>query len=119
MGTYVAVDLGATSGRVMVGALRRGRVDLTEAHRFPNEPVGRGRQRHWDVDDLLDQTLTGLRKAAALLPAGATPGVGVTAWGVDLGLLGADGNLLAPVQHYRAADPEGGRALLQRFGAEG
>ncbi len=47
MGTYVAVDLGATSGRVMVGALRRGRIDLTEAHRFPNEPVGRGRQRHW------------------------------------------------------------------------
>jgi rhamnulokinase len=117
-GTYVAVDLGATSGRVMVGELRDGRIAVTEAHRFPNEPVGFGRQRHWDVDELFAQTLTGLRKAAALLPADASTSVGVTAWGVDVGVLGADGSLLAPVQHYRAADPEGGRALLQRFGGE-
>ncbi len=119
MGTYIAVDLGATSGRVMVGELRDGRLSLTEAHRFANEPLGAGRQQHWDVDGLLAQTLTGLRKAAALVPPDAEPSVGVTAWGVDVGLLGAEGDLLAPVQHYRAADPEGGRALLERFGGDG
>jgi rhamnulokinase len=116
--TYVAVDLGATSGRVMVGELRDGRLGLTEAHRFPNEPVGVGRQQHWDVDELLAETLTGLRKAATLVPADADPSVGVTAWGVDVGLLGAGGDLLAPVQHYRAADPRDGRALLDRFGGD-
>ncbi|MGY1692767.1 rhamnulokinase [Geodermatophilus sp. SYSU D01105] len=119
MSTHVAVDLGATSGRVMVGELRDGRIALAEAHRFPNEPAGSGRQQHWDVDDLLDQTLAGLRRAAALLPADVDPSVGVTAWGVDVGVLGADGGLLAPVQHYRAADPRAGRALLERFGGDG
>jgi rhamnulokinase len=118
VGSYVAVDLGATSGRVMVADLRDGRLHLQEAHRFPNEPLGSGRDQHWDVDELLAQTCTGLRRAATLLPPDAVPSVGVTAWGVDLGLLGADGDLLAPVQHYRAADPVGGRPLLERFGGQ-
>ena len=46
----LAVDLGATSGRVVVGRLREGRFTLTEVRRFPNQPKGSGRGRVWDVD---------------------------------------------------------------------
>src|SRR4029453_626597 len=63
------------------------------------------------------QTLIGLRGAAAELD-GAAGSLGVTAWGVDVGLLDEDNKLLAPIQHYRAASPEAAQALLDRLGAE-
>jgi rhamnulokinase len=117
--TYVAVDLGATSGRVVVGRLRgEGRFALTEVHRFPNEPKGSGRRRVWDVDALLEETVAGLRQAAVACADERVAAVGVTAWGVDVGLLGPDGALAAPVRHYRSADPDGARALLDRFGEQ-
>jgi rhamnulokinase len=115
---YVAVDLGATSGRVVVGRLRDGRFDLTEVHRFANEPRGTERARVWDVEALFGGTVTGLRRAAEACSVEEIGGVGVTAWGVDVGLLDAQDRLLAPVQHYRAADPDGGRPLLDRLGAQ-
>jgi rhamnulokinase len=113
---YVAVDLGATSGRVVVGRLAEGRFHLTEVHRFANEPRGTERARVWDVEALFGETVMGLRRAAAVDERIA--GVGVTAWGVDVGLLDADDRLLAPVQHYRAANPDGGRPLLDRLGPQ-
>lgn len=115
MGTYVAVDLGATSGRVVLGTLRDGRFDLHEVHRFPNEPLGSGRSRVWDVEELFAQTLVGLGHAARQAP-GPVAGVGVTAWGVDAGVLGADGRLRGPVPHYRSAAPDGADDLLARLG---
>jgi rhamnulokinase len=115
--SYVAVDLGATSGRVVVGGLRDGRFELVEVHRFPNESRGTERARVWDVEALFAHTVAGLQRAAALCGDDGAGGVGVTAWGVDVGLLDADDRLLAPVQHYRAADPDGPRALLDRLGA--
>jgi rhamnulokinase len=116
--TYVAVDLGATSGRVVVGRLRGGRFDLAEVHRFANESRGTDRARVWDVEALFAQTLTGLRRAAEACRGERVSGVGVTAWGVDVGLLDADDRLLAPVQHYRAASPDDGAPLLERLGAD-
>jgi rhamnulokinase len=117
MSSYVTVDLGATSGRVVVGRLERGRLDVAEVHRFRNEPSGTGRERHWNVEELFAQTRIGLRRAAARLD-GAANSMSVTAWGVDVGLLDEDNNLLAPVQHYRAASPEATQVLLHRLGAE-
>src|SRR5688500_1710944 len=105
MSSYVTVDLGATSGRVVVGRLQRGRLEVAEVHRFRNEPIGAGRDQHWAAEDLFAQTLVGLQRAAARLD-GAADGIGATAWGVDVGLLGSDNKLMAPIQHYRAADPE-------------
>jgi rhamnulokinase len=117
MNSYVTVDLGATSGRVVVGRLERGRLDVAEVHRFRNEPSGSGREQHWNADELFAQTIVGLQRAAAQLD-GVAAGMGVTAWGVDLGLLDNDNKLLAPIQHYRAAGPEASQHLLDRLGAE-
>jgi rhamnulokinase len=117
MSSHVTVDLGATSGRVVVGRLERGRLDVREVHRFRNEPSGSGQEQHWDAEELFDQTVIGLQRAAAQLD-GAADSMGVTAWGVDVGLLDNDNKLLAPIQHYRAASPEALQVLLDRLGAE-
>ena len=117
MNGYVTVDLGATSGRVVVGRLERGRLEVAEVHRFRNEPSGSGQEQHWDAEELFSQTLIGLQRAAAELD-GAAGSMGVTAWGVDVGLLDNDNKLLAPIQHYRAAGPEASQPLLDRLGAE-
>jgi rhamnulokinase len=116
MSSYVTVDLGATSGRVVVGQLERGHLDVAEVHRFRNEPAGFGRDQHWAAEELFAQTVVGLQRAAAQLDGAAS--MGVTAWGVDIGLLDSDNKLLAPIQHYRAAGPEAAQPLLDRLGAE-
>jgi rhamnulokinase len=117
MNSYVTVDLGATSGRVVVGRLERGRLEVVEVYRFRNEPSGSGREQHWDAEKLFAQTIVGLQRAAVQLD-GTAAGVGVTAWGVDVGLLDNDNKLLAPIQHYRATGPEASQHLLDRLGAE-
>ena len=117
MNNYVTVDLGATSGRVVVGRLERGRLEAAEVHRFSNEPSGSGREQHWDAEELFAQTVIGLQRAAPQLD-GAAGSIGVTAWGVDVGLLDNDDKLLAPIQHYRAATPEAAQPLLDRLGAQ-
>ena len=117
MNGYVTVDLGATSGRVAVGRLERGRIEVAEVYRFRNEPSGSGREQHWNAGELFAQTIVGLQRAAAQLD-GAAAGMAVTAWGVDVGLLDNDDRLLAPIQHYRAAGPEAAQPLLDRLGAD-
>ena len=100
-----------------MGRLERGRIEVAEVHRFRNEPSGSGREQHWNAEELFAQTIVGLQRAAAQLD-GAAASMGVTAWGVDVGLLDNDDRLLAPIQHYRAADPEAAQPLLDRLGAE-
>ena len=114
----MTVDLGATSGRVVVGRLERGRLEVAEVHRFRNEPSGSGREQHWVAEELFAQTVVGLERAAVQLD-GAAGSLGVTAWGVDVGLVDNNNELLAPIQHYRAASPEAAQHLLHRLGAEG
>jgi len=92
---YAAVDLGATSGRVVAGRLVEGRVELEEARRFPNRPVRLPDGLHWDLPQLFAEALLGLRAAGPL------DGVGVDAWGVDYGLLDDRGRLLGLPYHYR------------------
>jgi sugar (pentulose or hexulose) kinase len=92
-----AVDLGATSGRVMAAAVGPDRLDLTEVHRFPNGAVQVGDELVWDIVGLYREILAGLRKVAA---SGPLHGVGIDSWAVDYGLLDRDGRLLAnPVSH--------------------
>lgn len=116
MSGYLTVDLGATSGRVVVGRLEHGRLDVAEVHRFRNEPLDGGRSLHWDAEKLFAQTVVGLQRAAAQLD-GVASSLGVTAWGVDVGLLNNDNKLLAPIQHYRAAGSETAQPLIKRLGA--
>jgi rhamnulokinase len=98
-GTFAAVDLGASSGRVMVARVGPDRVDLTEAHRFPNRPVRTAGTLHWDVLGLYAGVLDGLRAAGR--DAGRLDGIGIDSWAVDYGLLDADGELLGNPMHYR------------------
>ncbi|GAA5114205.1 rhamnulokinase family protein [Alloalcanivorax gelatiniphagus] len=94
-----AVDLGASSGRVMLGEVGPDTLRLTAAARFANGPVRRDDGLHWDVSALHRHALDGLRAAAAAAP---TPlaSVGIDSWAVDYGLLRA-GRLLHEPFHYR------------------
>ncbi|WP_221356948.1 rhamnulokinase [Streptomyces beigongshangae] len=93
--SYAAVDLGASSGRVMVGRVGPDSLELTEAHRFPNRPVRTPEGLRWDVLALYAGVLDGLRAA------GHVDSVGIDSWAVDYGLLDADGALLGNPVHYR------------------
>ncbi|WP_421735077.1 rhamnulokinase [Cellulomonas sp.] len=105
MSAFAAVDLGASSGRVIVGSVGGDRVDLHEVNRFPNGPVRVGGALHWDVLGLYRGILDGLR--AATREVGALDGVGIDSWAVDYGLLDADGELLGNPFHYRDARTDG------------
>src|SRR3954453_12423031 len=102
--TLAAVDLGASSGRVMTARVGPDRLDLHEAHRFPNRPVTAAGTLHWDVLRLFAGILDGLRAAGR--GAGRIDGVGIDSWAVDHGLLDADGALLGNPLHYRDARHE-------------
>ncbi|MGW6743497.1 rhamnulokinase [Streptomyces sp. NPDC055025] len=111
---FAAVDLGASSGRVMVGRVSgrgAGTLRLQEVHRFPNRPVRTAGTLHWDILSLYGGVLDGLRAAGRA--AGRAPAsVGVDTWGVDYGLLDADGALLGNPVHYRDTRTEGQAALV-------
>ncbi|MFF7141048.1 rhamnulokinase [Streptomyces nodosus] len=98
---YAAVDLGASGGRVMVGRVGPGTLELAEAHRFPNRPVRLPEGLRWDVLSLYRGVLDGLRAA------GRVDSVGIDGWAVDYGLLDADGALLGNPVHYRDTRTEG------------
>ena len=103
-GAMAAADLGASGGRVMVGRVRSGRLELREAHRFPNTPVLAGGTLHWDILSLYRGVLDGLRVAAE---TGELASVGIDSWGVDYGLLDASGALLGNPVHYRDRRTDG------------
>ncbi|UDY23269.1 rhamnulokinase [Nocardioides sp. Kera G14] len=92
-----AVDLGATSGRIMAAVVGPDRLEVTEAHRFPNGAVRVGGELVWDVVGIHREMLAGIRKIAA---EGPIHGIGIDSWAVDYGLLDRDGRLLGnPVSH--------------------
>ncbi len=108
-----AVDLGATSGRVILGAWSRNRLKLTEVHRFPNAFRSLGSHDYWEVGSLWNEARVGLAKAAAALPRGARlASVGVDTWGVDSALVNDAGRLVFPVHAYRDGRTQAGLAHL-------
>jgi len=113
MPTYIAIDLGAESGRVIAGTLDGGRVRLEELHRFSNVPVRTPDGLHWDALRLYAEALTGLRVAGHRYGATAA-GIGVDSWAVDYGLLDAGGRLLGAPYHYRDARTDGVREEVAR-----
>jgi rhamnulokinase len=95
----LAFDLGAESGRALIGRFDGERVDLDVVHRFANGGVDTLGRLHWDILRLYGEMLAGLRKAGA--EHGPLASVGVDTWGVDFGLIGRDGSLLGNPRHYR------------------
>jgi len=104
---YLAVDLGASSGRVLAGLFDDGRLELGEVHRFGNGPVNVNGRLYWQTFDLWSNILTGLREAARQF-GDEIVSVGVDTWGVDFGLLDGNGELLAAPVAYRDARTHGG-----------
>ncbi|MFD8280063.1 rhamnulokinase family protein [Streptomyces solisilvae] len=98
---FAAVDLGASSGRVIVGEVAPDRLTLHEAHRFPNRPTRVLGTLHWNILSLYQGVLEGLNAAAAHTAHNRLTSIGIDTWAVDYGLLAADGTLLANPVHYR------------------
>jgi len=106
---YLAIDLGAESGRVIAGRFDGERLDLEPLHRFPNRPArvgsdGGGETLYWDALRLWNDIGDGLAKAGDL---GEVAGIGADTWGVDFGLLDERGRLLSNPIHYRDARHDG------------
>jgi rhamnulokinase len=100
MKNYLAVDLGAESGRVMLGTISGTSLVLEELHRFPNTPVRLPTGLYWDSLRLFHEIQQGLTVAGRERKL-AIDGIGVDTWGVDFGLLGRDGALVDNPRHYR------------------
>ncbi len=103
---YIAVDLGAESGRVMLGRVSETRLELEEIHRFSNGPTEVDGSLRWDFGKLFAEIKTGIGKAAKTAD-GPVAGIGVDTWGVDFGLLDAKGELIEWPYHYRDARTNG------------
>ena len=99
---YAAIDLGATSGRVILGEWKNNKLTLNEAHRFLNQFDSMDGHDYWNIPALWKEVVIGINKAAALLPKNASlHSVGVDCWGVDYVLLNDLGRLVFPVHAYR------------------
>jgi len=103
---FLAIDLGAESGRAILGALDAGQLTLEELHRFPNTPVRLPTGLYWDTLRLFHEIrhalfICGRERKLDL------DGIGIDTWGVDFALLGADGALVDNPRHYRDARTNG------------
>lgn len=110
---YIAIDLGAESGRVIVGVLADKRLRLEEVHRFVHEPVWLPTGLHWDISGIWREIVAGLRRAAIWTnDNGVEPvSVGVDTWGVDWALVDDAGELVGLPHAYR--DPRNNAAYEQ------
>jgi rhamnulokinase len=100
MARFLTFDLGAESGRAIVGQIESDRLDLEVLHRFSNEPVQAGDSLHWNSGKLFEEIRTGLKLCAEKHGA-RIDGIGVDTWGVDYALLDAEDRLVGEPFHYR------------------
>ncbi|MNI16104.1 Rhamnulokinase [compost metagenome] len=105
MNYHIAVDIGASSGRLVLGTLVDGSLSLEEIHRFSNGFTERDGSCFWDIDYLFEEILRGLNKAKAAGIAKCT--LGIDTWAVDYVLLDAEGNRIQEVYAYRDRRTDG------------
>jgi len=112
---FLAFDLGAESGRAILGRLRSGVLDIHEIHRFANEPVRQNGSLQWDVLRLWFE----MRRSLERVADSTLEGLGVDTWGCDFALLGEQGTLVQNPFHYRDLRTDGVmEAVWQRVSAE-
>ena len=104
--SFIGVDLGASSGRVMAGHWDGRRFQVEELHRFPNQGVCIGDRTYWDVLGMWEQIHQGFIRFSALHRS-CPVSLGVDAWGIDFGLLDEAGRLISNPVHYRDRRTEG------------
>jgi len=106
---YLAIDLGASGGRHILGSVEDGKLRLNEIYRFLNAPVKEGNSFLWDIDLIYDEIIAGLRACSQWIkekqisgnPAGVLCSLGIDTWGVDYVLLDENGSVIKPVFAYR------------------
>jgi rhamnulokinase len=103
---FLAFDLGAESGRAVLGRLEGGRLSVREIHRFSNAPRRLFGHIHWDVFALLEEMKKAMRICSSD-PLGGPMSIGIDTWGVDFGLIARDGSLLGLPFCYRDSRNEG------------
>jgi rhamnulokinase len=101
----LAFDLGASSGRALLGRLTDNKLVVEELHRFPNDPVQVGDRLYWDILRLFHEIKQGLLKARH--QGIELQSMGIDSWAVDFGLIGKSGELLGNPHHYRDSHTEG------------
>lgn len=106
---FLAFDLGAESGRAVLGTIENGKLAAREVRRFPNDPVSVAGRLHWGVPKLLDEMKQALKECAG---SGGLESIGVDTWGVDFGLIGRNGEMLGLPYSYR--DP-GIQTAMERY----
>jgi rhamnulokinase len=110
--TYLAYDLGASSGRAVAGAFDGKQITLEEVHRFSNGGVTAGAGLYWDALRLFEEMITGLRKCVQTKGPDLM-GIGIDTWGVDFALLDANDELLGNPRCYR--DPRNTGMMEKAF----
>lgn len=108
---FFAVDLGATSGRTILGYIEDGKLTQRELTRFPNRIINVGRQLYWDIYALYDEIIRGLRLCAD--EGISLTSIGIDSWGVDFVCIGSDGQILRNPRSYR--DPYTDHAMDEFF----
>lgn len=102
---YLAVDIGASSGRHMLASMKDGKMQLEEVYRFPNGMDNKNGTLCWDVERLITEIKNGLKKCKEI---GKIPvSMGIDTWGVDYVLLDGDDNILGDTVGYRDSRTEG------------
>lgn len=95
---YLAIDLGASSGRGIIGRFDGSRISLEETHRFQNGPVNVTGRMYWDILGIYSNIRQAIQRASAECELAS---IGIDTWGVDYGIIGKDGRLLSNPCHYR------------------
>lgn len=103
--TFLAFDLGASSGRGILGTLADGKLELEEVHRFENGPIEVEGSLHWDINKIFSEIKTGISKAVKKCDDIA--GIAVDTWGVDYVLLKENGEFARLPYHYRDSRTDG------------
>lgn len=113
---YLAIDIGASSGRHMLGCMSDGKLQLEEIYRFENRQLERNGHLVWDVENLWDGIINGLKKCKELdkIPES----VGIDTWGVDYVLLDREGNMIGDAVAYRDSRTEGIDKVLNEMISE-
>lgn len=96
---FLAFDLGATSGRAVIGHLSGGKLEMEEIYRFPNRIMERDGRYYWDVYSIVGHLKAAMKAAAE--KCGSIASIGIDTWGVDFGCIGEDGSLLELPRSYR------------------
>ncbi len=112
MKTFLAVDIGASGGRHILGHMQDGRLVTEEVHRFENEMAQRNGHLTWDAEHLVQEIITGMQRAGE---KGHRPvSVAIDTWGVDFALLDKQGNLVGDTVAYRDSRTEGMDTKLEQ-----